>query len=333
MSPVTGLHHVTAISGAPDRNAAFYAKALGQRLIKKTVNFDDPGTYHLYYGDRTGSAGTVMTFFPWAGAPKGAVGAGQASVTPKQRLIIDGAFEIAERRIEAVLRPRPEVFVVDADASCRDALTALASSGHSRAPVGTGGGLDDVVGVVHLRDLLDHPDRPARDVVSDITALPETVQVLTALHRMQADHVQLALVIDERGLAVGIVTMEDLVEELVGEIYDETDRVVLTAQRAADGSLSLPGQFPLHELVEIGLPSVENDSYTTIAGLILDRLGRIPDTTGDIIPLDGWRLEVTEIDGHRISRVRAVVDPTEAPADGSTDEFVAERAATESSPD
>lgn len=80
-SPVTGLHHVTAIAGAPARNAAFYATALGQRLIKRTVNFDDPGTWHLYYGDAIGHAGTVMTFFPWAHAPKGRVGAGQVSLT------------------------------------------------------------------------------------------------------------------------------------------------------------------------------------------------------------------------------------------------------------
>ena len=80
-SPVTGLHHVTAIAGAPARNAAFYAHALGQRLVKRTVNFDDPGTWHLYYGDETGAAGTVMTFFPWTHAPKGRLGAGQVAVT------------------------------------------------------------------------------------------------------------------------------------------------------------------------------------------------------------------------------------------------------------
>ncbi|MEM1313272.1 MAG: VOC family protein [Pseudomonadota bacterium] len=100
MSPVTGLHHVTAIAGDPRRNAAFYARALGQRLVKKTVNFDDPGTYHLYYGDEIGAAGTVMTFFPWANAPQGAIGAGQVSIT--QYAVPEGALPFWRERLPAM---------------------------------------------------------------------------------------------------------------------------------------------------------------------------------------------------------------------------------------
>lgn len=100
MSPVTGLHHVTAIAGDPRRNAAFYTQALGQRLVKKTVNFDDPGTYHLYYGDEIGAAGTVMTFFPWANAPQGSVGAGQVSIT--QYAVPDGALPFWRERLPAM---------------------------------------------------------------------------------------------------------------------------------------------------------------------------------------------------------------------------------------
>ncbi|MEM9745392.1 MAG: hemolysin family protein [Actinomycetota bacterium] len=242
--------------------------------------------------------------------------AGQASVTPKQRSIIDGAFEIAERRIDAVLRPRPEVFVLDADVPASAALVDLADSGHSRAPVGVGGGLDEVVGLVHLRDLLDGPDRPVRDCADEIIALPESIHVLTALHRMQNERVQMTLVVDERGLAVGILTMEDLVEELVGEIYDETDREVAGVRTLPDGTMSLHGGFPLRDLPDLDLPVVDSTSYTTVAGLVLDRLGRVPDTAGDVIRLDGWSLEVTEVDQHRIARVRAAVDPVVAEVDG-----------------
>ena len=81
MPQITGIHHVTAISGGPQRNVDFYAGTLGLRLVKKTVNFDDPETYHLYYGDEAGSPGTIMTFFPWAHAPGGRIGAGQLVVT------------------------------------------------------------------------------------------------------------------------------------------------------------------------------------------------------------------------------------------------------------
>ena len=78
---INGLHHVTAIAGAPQQNLDFWSKTLGLRFIKKTVNFDDPGTYHLYYGDEVGHAGTVMTFFPWSGVPRGRAGSGETGLT------------------------------------------------------------------------------------------------------------------------------------------------------------------------------------------------------------------------------------------------------------
>ncbi len=241
--------------------------------------------------------------------------AGQPSFNPKQRRIIEGAFEIAERRLDAVLRPRRDVVVLDADQTVGSAVRELAASGHSRAPVATHGQIDDVIGAVHLRDLLGDPARPVRDAVKEIHAFPETIHVLTALHRMQSGRFQMALVVDERGTPAGIVTMEDLIEELVGEIYDETDRDVVLARRLPDGSLTLPGQFPLHDLPDLGLPTVEDTSYTTLAGLVLDRLGRIPEAPGVRVDLDGWSIEVTELDHHTITRVRAVVDPGSAEDD------------------
>jgi putative hemolysin len=234
--------------------------------------------------------------------------AGQPSFTPKQRRIIEGAFEIAERKLDAVLRPRRDVVVLDADQTAASAVSELAASGHSRAPVATHGQIDDVIGAVHLRDLLGDPARPVRDAVKEINAFPETIHVLTALHRMQSGRFQMALVVDERGTTAGIVTMEDLIEELVGEIYDETDRDVALVRRLPDGSVSLPGQFPLHDLPDLGLPTVDDTSYTTLAGLVLDRLGRIPEAPGVRVDLDGWSLEVTELDHHTITRVRAIVD-------------------------
>ncbi|MBN2624181.1 MAG: HlyC/CorC family transporter, partial [Acidimicrobiales bacterium] len=147
----------------------------------------------------------------------------QTTITPKQRLIIDGAFEISERTLDEVLRPRPDVLVLDADWTARRALSELAASGHSRAPVAHERNLDDVLGVVHLRELLDQGDRLVGDVTGDLVAFPETAGVLDVLHEMQSRRIQLALVVDEHGAAAGIVTVEDLLEELVGEIYDESD--------------------------------------------------------------------------------------------------------------
>jgi putative hemolysin len=237
--------------------------------------------------------------------------AGQTSFTPKQRLIIDGAFEISERTLEEVLRPRGEVFVLDGSQPGREALAALAASGHSRAPVGAQGNLDDVIGVVHLRDLLDLGDRPVASAASDIRAFPEVAGVLDALHEMQLSRSQLAIVVDEHGSVAGIVTMEDLIEELVGEIYDETDRDVSAVQRQPDGSLVMPGQFPVHDLPDLGLHGVSDGPYTTVAGLILDRLGRVPDAPGDRIAIPGWDLEVRAMRRHAITEVAAIPHASE----------------------
>jgi glyoxalase family protein len=136
MSAVTsGIHHVTAISGEPQRNVDFYVGLFGLRLVKKTVNFDDPGTYHLYYGDGAGSPGSIMTFFPWAGAPNGRVGAGQLTVTSfsfpasslgywTERLVEGGVrFEKPEDRFgETVLRfPDPDGLRLELVAAADDA--------------------------------------------------------------------------------------------------------------------------------------------------------------------------------------------------------------------
>lgn len=236
--------------------------------------------------------------------------AGQSSFTAKQRIIIDGAFEIAERTLHEVLLPRRDVFVLDGAQQGALALRELSASGHSRAPVGVGGSLDDVIGFVHLRDLLDLGDAPVSEAASEISAFPEAAGVLDALHEIQVTRSQLALVVDEHGSAAGIVTIEDLLEELVGEIYDESDRDVVSVRHDPDGSLVLPGQFPIHDLVDIGMGAVPSGSYTTIAGLILDRLGRVPDVPGDRVEVEGWLLEVTGVRRHAITEVRA----TRAPA-------------------
>jgi len=230
--------------------------------------------------------------------------AAQPNFTAKQRLIIDGAFEISERTLREVLRPRRDVFVLDAEAPARLALAKLAESGHSRAPVGANASLDDVIGVVHLRDLLGDSDRPARDVASDLCAFPESVSVLDALHELQRRRVQMAAVVDEHGSTSGIVTVEDLVEELVGEIYDETDRDIVAVRRAVDGSLVVPGGFPIHDLPDLGVQDVPEGAYATIAGLVLDRLGRLPDAPGERVTVGEWQLEVTAVDRRAITEVR-----------------------------
>ncbi len=240
--------------------------------------------------------------------------ASQTSFTPKQRLIIEGVFEISERTLHEVFRPRRDVFVLDADAPVDEALRALANSGHSRAPVCNQGSLDHVVGIVHLRDLLCDGEQKVRDLASGLCAFPESVGALDTLHEMQARRVQMAVVVDEHGSTSGIITVEDLVEELVGEIYDETDRDVTSVRREPLGAMVIPGTFPVHDLKDIGVDDAPDGSYTTVAGLVLERLGRIPDSPGDQVIIGEWQLEVTGVDRHAITEVRVTRHPTATPS-------------------
>jgi putative hemolysin len=241
----------------------------------------------------------------------------QASFTAKQRLIMEGAFDISERTLDEVLRPRPDVFVLDADEPVANALQELAASGHSRAPVAHDGNLDEVVGMVHLRDLLGQGDRPVREVAGELAAFPETTGALDVLHEMQVRRLQLALVVDEHGAAAGIVTIEDLLEELVGEIYDETDRDVVGVRRESDGSLVLPGRFPVHDLEDVGVHGMPEGPYATVAGLVLDVLGRVPEAPGDRVTVAGRTIEVLAVDGRAITEVR--IGPPSPPASTNGD--------------
>lgn len=223
--------------------------------------------------------------------------------TAEQRQILDGAFEIAERPLEAILVPRRDVFVIDADWTCDEAISRLAESGYSRAPVAEDSLLDRATGLVHLRALLGGGSAKASTKTTALPLLPETARALAALSELRAARSQMALIVDEHGGAAGIVTVEDLVEELVGEIYDETDRDVAAIETAADGSMVLPGRFAIHDLPGAGI-ELPDGPYTTVAGLILARLGRLP-STGDEVTVDGWTLTVSSMNGRAITSVRA----------------------------
>ena len=232
--------------------------------------------------------------------------AGHRGFTPEQREIIAGAVEIAQRRLREVLVPRLHAFTLRADAPVADARAALAASGHSRAPVVHGTALDDVAGVINLRDLVTHDTGTAGDHARPPMMLPDSLHVSEALRRFKAQREQLALVVDERGSVDGIVTLEDLLEEIVGEIYDETDRDVLSVEPQGDGSRLLPGLFPVHDLPDIGieLHHRPDGDYATVAGMIIAVLGHIPTTPGETITLNGWTFETTQIGRHAITQIR-----------------------------
>jgi len=232
----------------------------------------------------------------------------QASFPPEQRTILVGALEMTERHLRDVLVPRRSVFALAADLDVDEAVRRLVASTHVRAPVYRGD-LDDVAGVAHLVDLVG-----AGGTISDhcrpALALPESIGVLEALRRMQRERQQLAIIINEYGGTEGIITIEDLLEELVGEIYDEFDRDVSAVQHEPGGAMVLPGSFPAHDLPDLGVELPEGP-YATVAGLVLAQLGHLP-AAGERVEVGDWSLEVLEVDRNAIQRLR--LRPVPAPS-------------------
>jgi putative hemolysin len=219
-----------------------------------------------------------------------------------QRTIMSGAIEIANRSLRQIIVPRPRVVALNADEAVDEAIAKLLSSDFSRAPV-TGTDLDDTLGIVHLRDLVGKSG-VVRDHARPALELPESLSVMDALAQMQRSRTQLAIVVDEYGGTEGIVTVEDLLEEVVGEIYDEFDRDIKGVEYRSDGSMLVRGEFPIHDLGDIGVP-IPQGEYMTIAGFIMDRLGRVP-RRGEHISESGWQLEVVEVTGQSIRKIRLV---------------------------
>ena len=231
----------------------------------------------------------------------------QRVLSPEQRQMIAGALEIHERILREILIPRRAVVTLASGMSLKEAREVLVASGHSRAPVVRSRDLDEVVGVVHLRDLL-RDDQRVETALRPVLDLPDSLPVSEALRRFKAEREQFAVVVDERGGAAGIVTLEDVLEEIVGEIYDETDRDVLATRRMNDGSLTLPGGFPVHDLEDVGvhLGDAPRGDYATIAGLVLTKLGRIPDSAGARVDLEDWTVEVRAVARNAITEVRLI---------------------------
>jgi putative hemolysin len=220
--------------------------------------------------------------------------------TREERRVITGTIEATDRVLRQVLRPRTVVLALPEGTASDVALDELVAAGHTRAPVYRSD-LDDADRVVSVLDLVGKSGTVGEHA-REVLALPESMALLDALRVLQASRQSLALVVSEYGGLEGIVTVEDLVEEIVGEIHDEYDRDVRDSVRLPDGGIMVVGHFPVHDLDDLGidLPAGE---YVTVAGLIHERLGRLaaPD---DEVAVAGWRLRVIAMDGRAIGRVR-----------------------------
>lgn len=222
-----------------------------------------------------------------------------------ERRILDDVLSLRGRQISQVMRPRPEVVALDETATIAEAVAQVRELPFSRYPVADRS-IDDIVGFVHVRDLLDAaaagPDGPLDGLVRPIPYLPATAGLLPTLTRLRADGHHIAVVVDEYGGTDGILTLEDLVEEVVGEIFDEYDTAAdeVSPGGVLDGRLNLQD---FEELTGLSLPPASSD---TIAGFVTERLGRLA-VVGDAVDVPGATIQVAALDRRRIAGVRVAV--------------------------
>jgi putative hemolysin len=239
--------------------------------------------------------------------------AGHEGLADDERRILTDVMAAGDRSLGEVMRPRGDVTFLPADLTVAHAVDTVRRHPYSRYPV-TGRDFDDVVGFLHVRDLLGAPEHATvADLVRDVTHLPGTNRVLPSLSRMRSDGVHIAVVVDEYGGTDGIVTLEDLVEELVGDIRDEYDLPVTAHPADADGTIGVDAGVTIEEFGALtGLP-LEDGPYETAAGFVVDRLGRLA-APGDRITVDDHVIEVADVRDRRI--VRLTVRPGEVPGTG-----------------
>lgn len=224
-----------------------------------------------------------------------------------ERAIVGRAMEFADRIVRQVMVPRTEIVAVSDDTPVADILITARQHRFSRFPVYQED-LDHIIGIVHVKDLVgvDKENRArARDVMRKVPVMPETMRLDQALAEFRRQRVQLAVVLDEFGGTAGLVTLEDVIEQLVGEVHDEFDREAPAFKEEAPGTFVVDGLTSLDALRErLGI-ALTDEPYDTVGGLVFGRLGRLA-AVGDTVEVEGYHFQVTAVDGRRVAQVRVV---------------------------
>jgi putative hemolysin len=221
--------------------------------------------------------------------------------------LIHSVFEFTESSVKDVMIPRPRIQAIDVETPIEQVLAHIVETGKSRYPVYRNT-LDEVLGILYDKDLfrLLAEKKPIvlAQVVRPAFFTPETTRVSRLLKSMQRRRMPMALVVDEYGGVEGLVTIEDLIEEIVGEIEDETDREDLAVRRLRDGSYIVDASISIHDLADQHhLVFPESTEYETLAGFLITQLQRMP-RGGEIVTYEDWRLTIVDMDGRRIARVK-----------------------------
>jgi putative hemolysin len=226
-----------------------------------------------------------------------------------ERTLIHSIIDFGDTVVRDVMVPRPDMVAVESHARINDVVDIVIPAGFSRIPV-YGQNVDDVVGIVYVKDLMRAEreglgDEPVSTIMREAHFTPESKRVSELMREMQAGKFHLAMVVDEFGGTAGLVTLEDLIEELVGEITDEYDVEEAPPERLDDGTVVVNARMPVDEVNELLEPSElpEGDEWDTVGGLLYSLLGHVP-VEGESADIDGHRLVAERVQGRRIGRVR-----------------------------
>jgi CBS domain containing-hemolysin-like protein len=243
---------------------------------------------------------------------------------PGEAHMLEGVFHLHEQEARNVMTPIPAVVTVDVSENVEAAMRRCVQSGHTRLPVTENEDTDRIRGTVHVNSLARlymnrGPEASIEPVIKDALIIPETKPLDDLLADMQRERASMAIVVDEYGRTAGIVTIEDIIEEVVGEIADETDPAAGAVRRLSNGDWFVRGHVPITDLQDYGLElPVDTDAYNSIGGFVFGQLGRLP-KRGDTVQFDGYLLRVESVRENRIEavRIRKVAQPEPPPAEAS----------------
>jgi putative hemolysin len=235
-----------------------------------------------------------------------------------ERRMIESVIEMGDTVVREIMVPRTDMVTVTSEFRIADAMEVVILNGYSRLPV-TGAGVDDIVGIVLAKDLMraerdGGEDRPVSELLRPAQHVPETKRVAELLREMQQERFHMAIVVDEYGGTAGLVTLEDIIEELLGEIVDEFDVEDPMIEPLPGGGVRVDARMALDEVNDLLHADLPEGDWDTIGGLLLSALGHVP-AEGETVEVGGWHLAAHRIQGRRISRVNIHRLPVTTTAD------------------
>jgi len=291
----------------PERAALFSAPLVAGIIGFPPVRWVSGGLNalaNLFIGQSGGYAGALVTESELLAMADVAV-EGDVIET-EERALIHSIIEFGDTVVREVMVPRTDMVTIGADETVEAALDVALEAGRSRMPC-LEQQIDDVVGVAYTKDLIQEVragrrDEPVGAHLREAHFVPETKRVADLMREMQSDKFHLAVVVDEYGGTAGLVTLEDLIEELVGEIVDEFDVEESPVEQLAGGAVRVSARLPVDEVNDLLDAHLPTGAWDTVGGLVFDLLGHVP-VTGETVTSDGLRIEVDRVNGRRIERV------------------------------